>query len=586
MLRELNVRNLAVLAGGSVRFGEGLNVLTGETGAGKSLVVDSMLLLAGGRASTELIRTGADSLTVSGYFEPAGEAWRELLEEAGVESEGPEILVRREISHGGRNRVYVNDQPTTLKLLTRLGPYLLRIHGQRSELGLMDPELQRRWLDRLGGPKGAKLAAQVAAAYGKWRQVAQRLERLAGDEQARLERLDLLRFQATEIDEARVQGGEEDELRVERDQLRNAESILQALGQAVDWVLDDEEAASARLDRAARALESIAGWEPGAQEWARELGEARIRAEEAAAAARARLDGLEADPRRLDEIEGRLATLERLMRKYGASSQEILQRREAIGQELGDLEGDSEALDRLQAESTAALESYRDLALKLSAARRKWGEELVAGMARELSDLGLAKARLEVALERRPKPGGPLVVDGQSVEPAAEGIDQVVFLFAPNPGETAQPLSRIASGGELSRLSLALQLAARGEAQSASPTLVFDEVDTGVGGAQAAAIGRKLQRLAGGGQILAVTHLPQVASCGDQQFRVGKKVREGRTYAEVEPLDRGARVHEIARMMAGDQVTETSLEHAEELVRTSSRGQSATERRDGALQPS
>lgn len=564
MLREIHVRNLAVLAEASVELGEGFNVLSGETGAGKSIVVDSLSLLAGARASAEMVRTGAEALTVSGVFEPEGDGWRPVLEEAGLEAEGEEVLVRREIGRGGRNRVFVNDQPTTLRLLADLAPYLLRIHGQRDELGLIEPDLQKAMLDRGGGPEAAPLLASVAEAFEQHARLAERLERLSGDDRVRRERIDLLRFQAAEIDAAKLRAGEEVELKAERDVLRNAEAITRALGTAFALLFEEEGAAVERIGKAGSLLAEVEAWEPQAAAWGVELEEARIRLTEAARSLQHRLDGLEADPARLDFIEERLATIERLCRKHGGDSGAVLARRAEIEAELAELEGDDEDRDELEGKVAAALATYREAALALSKAREAWGKALTERIEGELKDLGLARARLSVALERRRRAGSPLIIDGEEADFGRDGIDQVVFLFAPNPGEPPRPLARIASGGELSRIHLALQLASRGE--SAHPTLVFDEVDTGIGGAEAAALGAKLQRLAKGGQILAVTHLPQVASHGDLHFKVSKKVDGGRTSVKVEELDGKARVEEVARMLAGKQITDTSLSHARELI--------------------
>jgi DNA repair protein RecN (Recombination protein N) len=562
VLREIHVRNLAVLAEASVELGAGFNVLSGETGAGKSIVVDSLSLLAGARASVEMVRTGAEALTVSGVFEPEGEGWRPVLEEAGLEAEGAEVLVRREIGRSGRNRVFVNDQPTTLRLLADLAPYLLRIHGQRDELGLIEPDLQRAMLDRSGGPDAQPLLDRVAAACEQHARLAERLERLSGDDRVRRERIDLLRFQASEIDAAKLRAGEEVELKAERDVLRNAEAITRALGTAFALLFEEEGAAVERTAKAGSLLAEVEAWEPQAAAWGAELEEARIRLAETARSLQHRLDGLEADPARLDFIEERLAVIERLCRKHGGNSGAVLARRAEIEAELAELEGDAENRDDLEGKVAAALAAYREAALALSKAREGWGKALTERIEGELKDLGLARARLSVALERRRRAGSPLLIEGEETDFGRDGVDQVVFLFAPNPGEPPRPLARIASGGELSRIHLALQLASRGE--SAHPTLVFDEVDTGIGGAEAAALGAKLQRLAKGGQILAVTHLPQVASYGDLHFRVSKKVDEGRTSVKVEELEGKARVEEVARMLAGKQITDTSLSHARE----------------------
>jgi DNA repair protein RecN (Recombination protein N) len=573
VLLELHVKNLAVLASATVELGDGLNVLTGETGAGKSIVVDSLVLLSGARASSDLIRTGADTLTVTGVFRPEGEGWRRRLDETGIDAEGDTLLVRREVSRSGRNRVLIEDQPATVRLLTDLAPWLLRIHGQREELGLVDPELQRVWLDESGGEEARELLTRTARDWEEWRAFQRRLGRLSDRRREVEERIDLLEFQASEIDAAGLTAGEEEELRSERDVLRNREQIVRALGGSFELLHEDEGSAVERVGKSLDLLEEVETWEPQAREWLEELEELRIRLGEVASGLRDRVDGLEADPGRLNEVEERLAVVERLVKKYGGSSHAVLERRREIGKELEELAGDLEDRSELEAKTVAAREVYRETALALSEARVRWGERLVERIESELGELGLGKARLTVALERLSRSGSPLEVPGfdGGVEAGPAGVDQVVFLFAPNPGEEPRPLAKIASGGELSRIYLALQLAVQGleerpEEELPSPTLVFDEVDVGISGAQAAALGRKLQRLAAGAQILAVTHLPQVASCADHHFQVTKEVRSGRTHTEVAGLDDEARVREVARLLAGEKVTEQAAAHARELI--------------------
>ncbi len=584
MLRELHVKNLAVLESAAVELGPGLNVLSGETGAGKSIVVDSLALLSGVRADADLIRAGAETLTVSGVFDDPGPAGRDLLAAAGLPppEEGGELLVRREISRSGRNRVFVNDQPATLRLLADLARLLLRIHGQRDELGLVDPGLQRVWLDAAGGAEAAPLLAETARLFAEHQRLAERLAHLSGSDRARAERLDHLRFAAAEIDAAGLAPGEEGGLRAERDGLRHAEAIVQALGGAHALLAEDEGAAVERVARSQGLLAEIAAWVPEAAEWGRELEEARIRIADLAGALSRRLDAFEADPARLDAVERRLELVERLCRRYaagGGGAAEVLARRREMEVEMAELEGEGDDRGALAEKAAAALARYREAALALSARRAAWGASLAAAIERELAELGLGRARLAVRLERRRRQGSPLAlpVDGpetDGIEPVdfgPTGIDQVSFQLAANPGEEPRPLARIASGGELSRIYLALQLAARGGGggngvDEGRPTLVFDEVDAGVGGAQAAALGRKLQRLAQGGQILAVTHLPQVASHADLHFRVTKRVAGGRTSVAVEELPGPARVEEVARMLAGSEVTKLSLSHARELI--------------------
>ncbi len=576
MLRELHVKNIAVVAEATVELGPGLNALTGETGAGKSIVVDSLALLAGARASADLVRSGAETLTVTGVFAPAGTAWRGVLEEAGLEAEGGELLVRREISRSGRNRVFVNDQPATARLLADLAPELLRIHGQRDELGLTAPDLQREWLDLSGGAAATELCARVAAAHDKRARLAARLERLTGDERARRDRLELLRLQAREIDAAHLEEGEEEGLRVERDALRHREAILSAVGGAFSLLVDEEDAAAPRVARARGLLAELEALLPAAREWTAELDEARIHLEEVGRELSARLDSADADPGRLDHVEERLALVERLGRRFGGaaaplSSGRLLALRREIAAEIEELSGDALGQDELAAQVTAALEEYRRAALALSQARAGWGEALARRIEAELADLGLAKARLAVRLARRRAAGSPLAIDGEAVDFGRSGIDHVVFELAANPGEEMGPLSRRASGGELARIYLALQLAVGRNDGGPAPSLVFDEVDVGVGGAQAAALGKKLQRLGEGGQILVVTHLAQVASHADRHYRVSKKERAGRTFTQVAPLSAAERVEEIARMLAGSKVTELSRSHAGELLAGSAR---------------
>jgi DNA repair protein RecN (Recombination protein N) len=566
VLRDLHVRNLAVLAEVSVEFGPGLNVFTGETGAGKSIVVDSLALLAGARASSDLIRAGAELVSVTGVFAPEGDQWRQELEAAGVGVASEELVVRREISREGRNRVFINDQLVTLALLAQMAPSLLRIHTQREELGLVSPELQRSWLDHSGGAEAAELAAHTVELYEAYAGLASRLERALGDDRLRQERIDLLRFQIGEIEAARLEAGEEDELRRERQLLRHAEAIRHALGASFGLLFEDEGAAVERISAAARELEQIADWDSRAAAWGRGLQDLEIGLEEITSGLRQSLDEVESDPARLDTIEERLALVERLTRKYGGSTADVLSYRDERVAELEELQRDVEQQDELATAVEEALGAYRQAASGISRQRRRWGDRLVQRVETELQDLALKKARFGVRLGTRRSDSSPLLVAGEPVAFSDKGYDQVAFELAANPGEEMLPVARSASGGELSRIYLALQLAVRGEGEAAATTLVFDEVDAGIGGAEAAALGRKLGRLARGGQILAVTHLPQVASYADSHFRVHKRVAKGRTRTGVSPLDHDQRVEEVARMLAGKKVTTTSLSHAQELI--------------------
>jgi DNA repair protein RecN (Recombination protein N) len=556
----------------SVELGPSFSTLTGETGAGKSLVVDSLALLGGARASTDAIRAGARELRVTGVFELAGarlERCREVLAGAGLACEDGALVVRREVARAGPNRVFLNDQPVTLRLLADIAPLLLRIHGQRDELGLLELEQQRAWVDREGGAEAVSLLARVAAAWEDHRQLAARLERVTGEDRARAQRVDLLRFQRAEIDAAKLTAGEEVELRRERDRLRYAEEIAEAATAAMGFLADDDESsASLLLARAAGALERLLPFEPEAEAWLREADELRIRAEELASGVRAGVGEVEADPRRLEHVEDRLALLERILRKYGTDTAEVLGLRDRIAAELTELDADDERRDELASEVAAALAAYREAALELSRRRRAWAETLRARVELELRDLALERARFGVRIELRPDATSALVVDGRAVEASRSGLDEVTFELAPNPGEELRPLAKIASGGELARVFLALQVAVRADpvAGADAETLVFDEVDTGLGGAEAAVVGRKLRQLGRSRQVLAVTHLPQVACLGNRHYRVRKSTTGERTRVEVAELHDDDRVREIARMLAAEKVTDSSLQHASALL--------------------
>jgi len=571
VLRDLTVRNLAVVAEASLELGPGLNILTGETGAGKSIVVDALALLSGARASSDLIRTGCDRLVVAGRFEPESNGWRDRLRQVGIDPVDDELVVRREVSREGRNRVFVNDVPVTLRLLAEIAPELVRIHTQREELGLLESGLQRSWLDRGGGVEGRSLVEEVEQRFEEYQERLARLEEVSGDDRLRTERIDLLRFQASEIAEAALNADEDEVLRAERDTLRHADTIRAALDGAYTELSDGDGAVAEVIARTERDLESVRGWLPNAGAWLEELASARVRIEEVSRAVASELAGVESNPNRLDAVESRLAVIERLSRKYGGSAQEILAALEVMREELDRLVIDSDERADLETMVSGALARYGDSADRLSEARLEWGERIADLLREELSDLALKSTRFAVRLGRTRRRGSPLTRESEEIDFGAHGIDRVEFLFASNPGEALAPLAKAASGGELARLYLALQLAV-GADLAPRPTLVFDEVDAGVGGAEAAAVGRKLKRIADTGQTLVVTHLPQVASFANRHFRVAKGLVDGRTETRVEALDEPARVREIARMLGGEDITDLSISHAEELITLSEAG--------------
>ena len=564
VLRDLFVRNLAVLSEASVEFDGGFNALTGETGAGKSIVVDALTLLRGARANSDLLRTGADRLVVSGRFDLDPVVSRVLVE-AGFDADESEFVVRREIGAEGRNRAFINDQPATLKMLRQATDSILHIHAQREELGLATPETQRAFVDACGGSEAETMLRATSTAFATYSGLAERLERVRGDRRLHVERVDLLRFQIGEIEAAELAEGEDVALFAERDRLRNSEEIAAALGHGHLVLSEEDGAVTERLAKIENELSKISSWEPEAVEWIQELTEARIGLSELADTLRRRLDSVAADPRRLDQVEERLSVIDRLCRKYGQSTDDVVEYGLERARELAELETDMEDSVALEEDVAAALAAYTEAATELSEGRKVWARSLVAAVEEQFADLALERAKLSVEISREGHGQSPLVLGGQGVQFSSSGFDRVELYLAANPGEEPRPLATSASGGELSRIYLALRLAIQRPGET-NMTMVFDEADAGLGGEAASALGRKLQRLGRSGQILAVTHLPQVASFADHHFGVRKAVADGRTLTTLELLSEEDRVEEIARMLAGDQRTEVSLSHAQELI--------------------
>jgi DNA repair protein RecN (Recombination protein N) len=552
MLRELRIRNFAVIETVTVPFTSGLNVLTGETGAGKSILVDAILLIRGARAQTDIIRTEAETATVEAVFDVAGHRGiPSALEEAGLEADEGELVIRRELARTGRHRAFVNDSPVTVGLLERLGDQLVDVHGQHEHQRLLEPARQLELLDRFAGAEAAQ--QEVADLFDRYRTVRGEVERLRATERDRAQREDLLRFQVSELAAARLRPGEEEELRTERRRLQHAERLAKGVAEALALLVDDPDAAASRLGRAARLLRDLGRIDPAFGAPADPLEAAGAQVEEALLALRRARESVEAEPGRLEAIDERLDALGRLRRKYGDSEESMLAFQETAARELERLERHEEVLaveERRAADLRAALLAR---ARALSEVRATAAARLGLGVQRELRALGMERARLEVAVE----PGG-------DEEAGARGLDRVEFRFSANPGEELRPLARIASGGELSRTMLALQAVVA--AAERIPTMVFDEVDAGIGGRVASVVADKLAAAAAGRQVLCVTHLPQIAARAAHHLQVAKAVRGGRTRAAVNVLAGSARVEEVARMLGGETPSETARRHARELL--------------------
>lgn len=548
MLVDLSIRNLAIIDTLHVPFQPGLTILTGETGAGKSIIIDAVNLIMGGRASADLIRTGADEATVEAVFAlPEGAPLAARLAEAGIECDG-ELLVKRVISRSGRNRVFVGGGLSTLAILADIARELINIYGQHESQTLLRTDNHLTLLDGFGGLLSLREA--YMAVYGDYRGTLDRIRTLEEGEREAARRLDLLSFQGGEIREAALRPGEDEDLERERGLLAHGEKLLCTSQEAYAALYGDDGAVLDRLAEVKVKVAAIAGIDESLAPLLESLAGAAAQLEDAAITLRDYASRVEADPARLDQVEERLDLIRRLKKKYAPTLEEII----AYGQEA-DREIDSLAnRERTRGELDAALQTLRkELAVKgaeLSAKRRAAATELKKAMEREIHQLAMKHALFEVTFEEFP-------------EPRATGLERAEFLFSPNPGEEPKPLSKIASGGELSRLMLALKQI---HPESDVPTLVFDEVDTGIGGATSALVGEKLKRVSRGQQVLCITHLPQVAAFADHHYQVEKRVEGGRTATAVTPLQGEARVAEMARMLGGVTITDRTLEHAREMI--------------------
>jgi DNA repair protein RecN (Recombination protein N) len=550
MLRRLAVKNLAIVEDLEMELEAGLTVITGETGAGKSILVDALSLLAGGRGSVDLVRKGSERLSVSGEFEPDA-AVKRILSEAGLPV-GETVLLRREFSPDGKGRVFVEDEPASVRILSKIGDRLVTIHGQNSERELVDPEAPLELLDAFARAEKERQATFEAARA--WSEAREALEGLRASRKDRGARLEMIEYQLRDIAEAGPDEKEEEEMLRERERLLHADRIRLAGETALSALSEGEESAADRLGEAVRAFAELASIDSRERVHLEEAEDVKRRIADLAAAARDAAGQIESNPERLTSIESRLEKFSRLKRKYGGTLADILALAGKLEQERDELSHIEDALDRRQKEDLDARALYREAAQALSARRRSAAARFSAAVEKELQALAMEKARFRVALEPAPEE-----------TPRASGLETASFLFAPNPGEPEKPVERIASGGELSRLHLAIQSVAAGRANSGR-TLVFDEVDSGIGGRTAEVVGRKLRALAGRGQVLCVTHVPQIAAVADRHFLAEKSQVRGRTVAAVRLLEGQDRVAEIARMLAGEKVPETAIKHARALL--------------------
>jgi len=574
MLKLLTIDNLALIDRLEIELEAGLNVLTGETGSGKSIIIDAVELLLGGRASQDLIRTGADRAFVQGVFEVEGNApLIDLLNESGIDAGEDEVIVRREVSSTGRSRVFVNNQAATASLLRTLQPLLVDIHGQGDQQSLLVPSNHTPLLD--GYAATGDLRSAVAQTYERIDQRLDELDALRSNESARLQELDIIAFQAAEIERAGIKPNEDVDLENERAVLANGERILRLCGESFSQLYDDEQAVLSVLAAVDRRFVELAEIDTRFLPLVEQLTSSRFAVEEIAFFLRSYIDNIQVSPERLEAIQDRLSELDRLKRKYGGSLDEVESAAARLRSRLDELQHSEQKIAGLLTELGTLLEQYATDAARLTEKRATQAREFEKAVLGEFEAVALEKARFEVRFRsseapatierlRHWFPGKP-----PNTPLSRSGQETAEFFFSANPGEELKPLSGVASGGELSRVMLVIKNVT---APTLFPrTLIFDEIDAGIGGRVADAVGLRLKRLAGSNQVLCVTHQAQIARYADAHLLVSKEVTDARTKTRVVELTRDGRVEELARMLGGAQVTVLAKKHARELLKLTER---------------
>ena len=564
MLTNLIVQNYALLDEVNIEFSSGLNILTGETGSGKSILIGALELILGSRATKDAIRSGMDSATVEGLFEwKSDEPMIPLPEDLDIELEDRTLIIRRDVTRDGRSRCTVNGHPVTVTVLKRLGEFLVDLHGQHDHQSLLDQGTHINFLDGFGDIK--RLKEQVAHTFRHFSGAARALKQLDEENLATRERRELYQFQLEELEKADVYPGEEGELEQELAVLEHAEQLIQVASTAYEALSQREDAVIDQLIQIIRSLEDIERIDVSLSEPVSNARSARYYLDDVVVFLQQYRDRIEFDPVRLDEVQERLEQLKMLKRKYGGTLKEVCVYRDRMADEINRLETADEHRSELEEALEQARKNLTVKAEKLSTARKKTASRLETRVVKELTELGMKKTRFQVHIGWHEVADGPIVIEGKSYQADASGMDHVEFLISPNQGEELKPLVHIASGGEISRVMLALKVILAESDQVR--TLVFDEVDLGIGGRIAESIGQKLKLLSQSHQVLCITHLHQVACWGHTHFTVHKESSRGRTVTQINHLDQDGRVQEIARMLAGETVDDMAVTHAREILR-------------------
>ena len=564
MLLELSITNLAIIDHTRIRFQDGLNAITGETGAGKSILLDALGAVLGARVSSDLVRTGAKSAIVEGQFELPAEGFEivlEMLEDFGIEHDPAEALIfSREISANGRSTARINGRMVTASQLNTVGSRLVDIHGQSDHLSILDPDEQRRILDRYAGLES--LRDRAGEAIADWRSARRALDELNSGSREREQRRDLLQFQVNEIDEIAPEPDEDDALRRERDVLQNADELRNSALSAVESLTGEASEVNAitMLREMEHSVMEAAGLDSGAQPLGERATEILVLAEELARDLRDYAEAIEGDPERLQSVDDRLNSLQVLKRKYGATLEDVIAWRDQAASELNELSADQYDPAALNARLEKAQSAAQSLVAELSHARVKAAKQLSAATMQSIADLHMGSSEVEIRVEQIESAQGLPLPDGRTVQVDSTGIDSVGFLIAPNMGETLKPIGRIASGGETARMMLAVKSILSDVDET--PTLVFDEIDVGVGGRSGQMVGEKLWSLTDRHQVIVISHLAQIAAFADKHFRITKHEQGRRVISEVEELDPPTREEELAAMLDGIPATPESLANA------------------------
>ena len=563
MLKELRIKNYAIIDELSIDFKAGLNILTGETGAGKSIIIESLGLILGERASDESIRSGEDSASVEAVYDISRvKNIKEKLSESGIETENNELIIRRQISRSGKNRSYINDSAVNLSLLKDIGDMLVDIHGQHEHQTLLHPENHSIVLDLFGNT--LPLREKCRENYSNLQNLQREVNELINKERERVQKIDLLNFQKEEIDKAELKIGEDDDLKNEKNLLQNAERLHRYATESYEALYSTEGSVVEKLNSVITNITEINKIDSSAGKILDDGKEALFEIEDIASRIRDYTGKIEFNPDRLSEIDDRLAEITALKRKYGTNIEDVLTYRKKIDEDLEILSKSQERMDGLSAEIEKLKKDLENIATGLASEREKAADRFESLIEKELKELKMEKVRFKVNFSYEEDDTSFIKYKGKSVKLFPEGIGKIEFFFSPNIGEDLKPLSKIASGGELSRVMLSIKNILTNK--DSIPVLIFDEVDAGIGGGVAEIVGEKLKKVSKGRQVFCITHLPQIASRADTHFQIAKKTSNNRTITSIKELKGEERVEEIARMAGGKVITDTARKHAEEMI--------------------